>query len=57
MNYSIFYRKMIMTQVLTSLLRGDFASLEDLPANVRNAALLDLAKLASEGKLSCKIDE
>ena len=45
---------MIMTQVLTSLLRGDFASLEDLPANVRNGALLDLAKLASEGKLSGK---
>ncbi len=43
-----------MTQVLTSLLRGDFQSLEDLPANVRNGALLDLAKLASEGKLSGK---
>jgi hypothetical protein len=47
---------MIMTQVLTSLLRGDFASLEDLPASVRNGALLDLAKLASEGKLSSKIE-
>ena len=45
---------MIITQVLTSLLRGDFASLDDLPANVRNDALLDLAKLASEGKLSGK---
>ena len=45
---------MIMTQVLTSLLRGDFASLEDLPTNVRNDALLDLAKLASDGKLSGK---
>ncbi len=51
------YRKMIITQVLTSLLRGNFASLEDLPSNVRNGALLDLAKLASEGKLSGKIDE
>jgi len=47
---------MIVTQVLTSLLRGDFTSLEDLPVNVRNDALLDLAKLASEGKLSGKID-
>jgi hypothetical protein len=45
-----------MTQVLTSLLRGDFASLEGLPVNVRNNALLDLAKLANEGKLSGKID-
>ena len=44
-----------MTQVLTSLLRGSFASLDDLPANVRDNAILDLAKLASEGKLSCKI--
>lgn len=43
---------MIITQVLTSLLRGDFGSLDDLPANVRNDALLDLAKLAGEGKLS-----
>ena len=47
---------MIVTQVLKSLLQGDLASLNDLPANVRNDALLDLAKLASEGKLSCKID-
>jgi hypothetical protein len=46
---------MIMTQVLTNLLRGSFASLEDLPDSVRNDALLDLAKLASEGGLSGKI--
>lgn len=45
---------MIMTQVLSSLLRGDLAALEDLPPNVRNDALLDLAKLAGEGKLSGK---
>ncbi len=45
-----------MTQVLTNLLRGSFASLEDLPDNVRNDALLDLAKLASEGGLSGKIN-
>ncbi|CAF1151697.1 unnamed protein product [Rotaria sordida] len=50
-------KKMIMTQVLTSLLRGDFTSLDDLPANVRNDALLDLAKLASEGKLSVEMQE
>lgn len=47
---------MIMTQVLTSLLQGDFKSLNDLPTNVRNDALLDLAKLAGDGKLSGKID-
>ena len=46
---------MILTEVLTSLLRGDFASLDDLPVNVRNDALLDLVKLAGEGKLSGKI--
>ncbi|CAF1088982.1 unnamed protein product [Rotaria sp. Silwood1] len=50
-------KKMIMTQVLTSLLKGDFASLENLPANVRNDALLDLAKLAREGKLSVAMQE
>ncbi len=47
---------MIMAQVLSSLLRGDLSLLEDLPPNIRNQALLDLAKLASEGKLSGKID-
>ncbi len=52
----LFDRKMIMTQVLTSLLHGSFASLEDLPANIRNDALLDLAKLANEGRFSGKID-
>jgi hypothetical protein len=45
-----------MAQVLSSLLRGDLSLLEDLPPNIRNQALLDLAKLASEGKLSGKID-
>lgn len=46
---------MIMTQVLSSLLQGNFASLEDLPASIRNNALLDLAKLAGDGKLSGNI--
>ncbi len=45
---------MILTQVLSSLLQDGFASLEDLPSKVRNDVLLELAKLASEGKLSCK---
>lgn len=45
---------MIITKVLTSILQGDFSSLDDLPPNIRNDALLDLVKLASEGKLSGK---
>lgn len=43
---------MIMTQVLNNILRGDFTSFDDLPANIRNTAILDLVKLANEGKLS-----
>ena len=41
-----------MTQVLSNLLQDGFASLDDLPANVRNDVLLELAKLAGEGKLT-----
>ena len=47
-----FSRKMIMTQVLSTLLKDGFSSLEDLPSNVRNDVLLELAKLAGQGKLS-----
>jgi len=43
-----------MTQVLNHLLRGDFTSLDDLPENIRNNAILDLVKLAKDGKLSGK---
>lgn len=49
-------RKMIMTQVLSNLLQDGFSSLEDLPANVRNDVLLELAKLAGEGKLTGSIE-
>ena len=48
-------RKMIMTQVLSTLLQDGFGSLEDLPENVRNDMLLELAKLAGEGKLSGRV--
>ena len=44
-----------MTQVLSNLLQDGFGSLDDLPENVRNDMLLELAKLASEGKLSGKV--
>ncbi|CAF1010666.1 unnamed protein product [Adineta steineri] len=50
-------KKMIMTQVLTSLLRGDLAALDDLPPTIRNQALLDLATLLSEGKLTGAMQE
>ncbi|CAM4757594.1 unnamed protein product [Rotaria magnacalcarata] len=50
-------KKMIVTQVLTNLLRGNFSSLEDIPASVRNEALLDLAKLAGDGKLPIEMQQ
>ncbi|CAF4444951.1 unnamed protein product, partial [Rotaria magnacalcarata] len=42
---------------LTNLLRGNFSSLEDIPASVRNEALLDLAKLAGDGKLPIEMQQ
>lgn len=41
-----------MTQVLSTLLKDGFSSLEDLPEKVRNEVLVELAKLAGQGKLS-----
>ncbi|UJR26661.1 hypothetical protein I4U23_007978 [Adineta vaga] len=49
--------KMIMARVLDSLFQDDFASLQDLPESIRNKAILDLAKLISEGKLADAMQE
>ena len=43
-----------MARVLDSLLQNNFESLEDLPENIRNNAILHLATLISEGKLTGK---
>ncbi|CAF0766237.1 unnamed protein product [Adineta ricciae] len=49
--------KMIMARVLDSLFQNDFESLEDLPENIRNNAILHLATLISEGKLTDAMQE